>query len=450
MSRHVDNDHPLVHARALFGLSQQALAERVRDAGRRARINVATTKKTVSCWEHGRTPDEATQGLIAIVFDVDERTRRAMPWPHWLPGPDLPELCQPWTAAGTVAVLDDVLRSGPMDRRKFIIVSGVTLTAMLHNWLTAHPDIAHATAQAGRRVSGLTVDRIAARITELQRDDDTYGGGDLITEAEAHLSLVHQLLAHGSYTGEQGCRLHAQAADLARMCGWMAFDAGRHATAQRYFSSAMRAARTSGDALLSANVLAFASIQHYSVGNPRDADAMIRTAQAAVRGHSTPVVDAMLSARQARALAKAGDTRACYRALNDALDHLSAGRRDNDPAWAYWVEKSEIDMLTGSCLLDLGRPAAAQTKFAEADAAYGPGYVRTHALYLSRMASSQYQQGAVDAACDTGMQALNLLETLNSGRSTDHVRDLAASMSGHLRVPAVRDFRERVAVVMAA
>ncbi|MFI1831389.1 XRE family transcriptional regulator [Streptomyces sp. NPDC020412] len=426
-------------------MSQQMLADRIREAGHRARINVATTKKTVSCWERGRAPDGVTQRLIAVVFDVDEEARQATPWPYWLPGPDLPELYRPWTAVGTVAVLDDVLRSGRMDRRKFIIVSGVTLTALLHDWLTANPDIAHATARGGRRVSASMVDRIEARISELQRDDDAYGGGDLITEAEAHLSLAHQLLAHSSYTSAQGARLHAQAADLARMCGWMAFDAGRHATAQRYFNAALRAARTSGDVLLCANVFAFAAVQHYSVGNPHDADTMIRTAQVAVRGQSTPVVDAMLSARQARALAKAGDARACYRALNQAVDHLAAGHRDNDPAWAYWVEKPEIDMLTGSCLLDLGRPRDAQVKFTEAHASYGDGYTRTRALYLSRMATAHYQQGDLDGACQTGMQALDLLDTLNSPRSNDHVRDLAAAMNNHGAVSVVREFRDRVA-----
>ncbi len=430
--------------------SQEGLASRLRAAGRQCGINVGTTKKTVSAWENYRQePDGPTKDLIAMVFAVPDARREVLPWPLWLPAPEVPELYHPWTAAGTVASLDDVLRSGRMDRRRFVFLSGITLTTVLHQWLTAEPDIAHAAAGDGRRVSAAMVDRIARRIADLQRDDDTHGGGDLILDAEGLLALVRRLLKGTFASQAQRRRLYAQAADLLRMCGWMAFDTGHHATAQRYFTVALRAAHTSGDVLLGANVLAFAAVQQYSVGDPRDADVMVRTAQTAVRGRSTPVVSAMLAARQARALAKAGDGRACYRALNRATDLLGQGRRDNDPAWAYWVNQAEIDMLTGSCMLDLGRPAEAQTKFSAADAAYGPEYVRTHVLYLSRMATAQLQQKDVDAACASASQALDLATDVHSGRSTDHIRDVAKQLIPYRREPAVRDILERARTITA-
>ena len=441
--------HPLAQARMLHHWSQNALAARVRAAGRHHGIPIATSKKTIARWEHDQVPDEPAQQLLAAVFDVDDDVRAQTPWPLWLPAPDLPELCRPWTAAGTVEALADALRSGHMDRRTFVVLSGVTLTTLLHDWLTAEPDIAHAATTDGRRVPGSMVDRIANRISDLQHDDDTHGGGDLIIEAQAHLALVHRLLDHGTYTQAQGTRLHAQAADLARMCGWMAFDTGRHAASQRYFAAALHAAHTSGDHLLGANVLAFAAVQHYSAGNPLDADAMVRTAQASVRGRSTPTVDAMLAARQGRALAKAGDARGCYHALNRATDLLDQGPSDDDPTWAYWVERPEIDMLTGSCMLDLGDPAAAQTKFREADAAYGPEYVRTHVLYLTRMATAQLQQHELDAACASAHQALDLAADLNSGRGADHVRDFATYLAPHRSTQPARDFLERVRTLAA-
>ncbi|MFE3601334.1 helix-turn-helix transcriptional regulator [Streptomyces sp. NPDC059142] len=442
--------HPLVQARLLRRLSQEKLAALIRAAGKRRGINVATTKKTVSAWESGREPDKVTRELIAEVFEVDAEACAALPWPLWLPAPDLSELHHPWTAAGTVAVLADVLRSGRMDRRRFVVLTGITLTTLLHRWLTTEPDIAHAVVGDGRRVSPGMVDRIDARIAGLQRDDDTHGGGDLIFEGEAYLSLVTRLLGHGACTDRQRARLHGQAADLSRMCGWMAYDNGHHAAAQRYFAAALRAAHASGDVLLGANVLAFAAAQTYSVGNPADADAMVRTAQSAVRGRSTPVVDAMLCARRARALAKAGDARGCYRALNRATDLLGKGRRDDDPPWAYWVEQAEIDMLTGSSLLDLGRPAEAQKWFRAADAAYGPQYVRTHTLYLSRIATAQLQQHDLDAACDSAIQALDLLGDINSARSTDQVRDLAKQLAPHRDTPPVRDFLDRARTLVSA
>ncbi|MEU8141863.1 helix-turn-helix transcriptional regulator [Nonomuraea sp. NPDC048901] len=441
--------HRLTQARQLRGWSQKDLAEQVLDAGGREHVNVATSKKTVSRWEHGQVPDVVTQELLVKVFNLPEGEHLLAPWPLWLPAPDIPELYYPWTPRGTVEVLADSLRSGRMDRRGFVILSGVTLTTLLHDWLITEPEIVHAVTGSGRRVSTAMIGRIDERIADLQRADDTLGGGDLIGEAEAHLSLVTRLLSESSYTEAQGIRLNTQAADLARMAGWMRFDAGQHAAAQRYFHAALRSAHTSGDRLLGANILAFAAIQQYSVGNPHDADRMVRTAQAAARGRSTPTVDAMLHARQARALAKTGDARRCYHALNQAADCLNEGTSDDDPPWAYWVNRAEVDMLTGSCMLDLGDPARAQQKFTEADTGYGPGYVRTHALYLTRMATAQLQQKDLDRACDSAGQALSLTEHISSTRSTDHIRDFVELLAPYRTEPTARSFLDRARTLLS-
>ncbi|MEV6133637.1 helix-turn-helix transcriptional regulator [Streptomyces violaceusniger] len=440
--------HPLAYARRMvLDCSQEELAALIRGGGQQRRVNIGTSKKTVSEWERGREPDETAQNLIAVIFKVSDEQRAGVPWPLWLPAGEFPELYQPWTPAGTVAGLDTVLRSGRMDRRRFLILSGVPLTNVLHDWLITEPDMAHAAAGEGRRISASMVNRIAGRITDLQRDDDTHGGGDLIFEVEALLSLVRHYLNKNSLDDAQHTRLWGQAADLGRMAGWMKFDNGQHAAAQRHFTAALRAAHTSGDVLLGANVLAFAAVQHYSVGNPADADNMVRTAQTAVRGRSTPTVDAMLAARQARALAKAGDARACAHALNRAHDLLGQGPHDADPPWAYWVQRPEVDMLTGSCMLDLDRPADAQSHFTRADAAYGPEYVRTHVLYLSRMATAQLRQRDVEAACISTNQALDLATNVHSGRSSDHVRDAVKQLRPYRREPAVRDLLDRAKTV---
>ncbi|MFC4464652.1 hypothetical protein ACFPH6_08795 [Streptomyces xiangluensis] len=310
-------------------------------------------------------------------------------------------------------------------------------------------DIAHAASGQGRRVSAGMVDRIAAQVTDLQRADDTHGGGDLIIEAEAHPSFVTRLLDHGSYTEAQERRLFARAADLSRMAGWMAFDDGRHAAAQLYFAAALRAAHTSGDVLLGANVLPFAAVQHYSVGNPSTPTRWSAPRRAPYEAAPPRPWTRCSPPRQARALAKAGDAPACYRALNRAADLLDEDRRDDDPPWAYWVEQAEIDMLTGSSLLDLGRPAEAQVKFRAADAAYGPGYVRTHALYLTRMATAQLQQRDVDAACGSATQALDLLADINSARSIDHVQTFAKQLLPYQSTPVAREFLERARTAIA-
>ncbi|WP_203674244.1 MULTISPECIES: hypothetical protein [unclassified Streptomyces] len=102
-------------------------------------------------------------------------------------------------------------------------------------------------------------------------------------------------------------------------------------------------------------------------------------------------------------------------------------------------------MLTGSCMLDLGDPAAASGKFADADAAFGPEYVRTHVLYPSRIATAQLQQREIDTACATAHQALDLAADLQSGRSSDHLHDLAGHLARHRRNRDAVEVLDRIA-----
>lgn len=434
--------HPLVQVRRDRGWSQQGLADRLCALGATRGVNIATTKRTVSTWENGRhEPDPPAQQLLAVLFGVADGDRAAIPWPEWIPV-ERPDLYAPWTVRSTVAALEGVQRSAHMDRRAFLTITGGTLSAVLHGWLTADPEAAHAVTR-GRRVGSALLTRIEAHILELQHADDALGGGDLLGETDAALALVTHLLGACTYTDAQARRLFAAAADLGRMAAWGRFDVGRHAAAQTCYHAALRAAQTSGDRQLGANTLAFMAIQAYSTGHPRDADNLVRTAQTAVRGNSTPAIDAMLAARRARALSKTGDAGACFRELNRAADLVGDGPGEDDPPWAYWIMRPEILMLTGSCMLDLGDPKRAQELFTEADRTYGDDYTRTHVLYLSRMSTALVQQGKIEAACAHGDHALDLLDEINSGRGLDHVRDTVTLLAPHRNVPAVRDYLDK-------
>lgn len=129
-------------------------------------------------------------------------------------------------------------------------------------------------------------------------------------------------------------QLYSLAAQASRLCGWLCYDSGLHAAAQRYYLTALRASATAGDALTGANTLAFQAIQTYTVGNPHDAAALMHTARASIQGHSTPKTLAILHAREARALSKPNDHQRCDRALNAAFDALTT-TCDHEPQWCY-------------------------------------------------------------------------------------------------------------------
>ncbi|XDO64589.1 hypothetical protein HEP84_58380 [Streptomyces sp. RLB1-33] len=93
------------------------------------------------------------------------------------------------------------------------------------------------------------------------------------------------------------------------MCGWLQFDTGHHARAQRFYITALRASATAGDHQVGANTLAFMAIQVYSKGNPREAVGLVRTAQDATARKATPRVKSMLHARAYRVRPRPTTTR---------------------------------------------------------------------------------------------------------------------------------------------
>jgi tetratricopeptide (TPR) repeat protein len=401
-------------------------------------------------WERGVEPDADTQQLIAAVLGVSAADRSANPWPWWIPVGDVlcPEL--PWTPRSTVEVLADALRSDGMDRRRFMIFGTTALTASAHNWLIAEPALAAAASgRGGRTVTSAMVERLERRIDELRHLDDEMGSASLHGVAVAELRLIHGLLDDGSYTEQVGRRLAGCAADLGRLSAWLAVDSGRQAAAGRLFLAALRAAADSGDALLGANCLGFMAIQAYTYGDPRDAVTLANTGLAALRHRPEPTVEAILHTRAARAYAHLGQASEAQSSMGRAFDRLADGPGPDQPTWAYWITAPELHMAAASSYADVGKPALALREF-DAAAGYDDGtYVRTGALYQARIAAAQLEDGNVEAACDTGQQALELLSAVASSRAADQVKLLTSAMRPHRAIPAVADLLEHSRLVLS-
>ncbi|MFI6084217.1 hypothetical protein ACIBBB_25110 [Streptomyces sp. NPDC051217] len=98
----------------------------------------------------------------------------------------------------------------------------------------------------------------------------------------------------------------------------------------------------------------------------------------------------------------------------------------------------------------MNRPDRAEETFTEAAALFPADRVRTRTLFLTRRADAQCRQGELERACATAGQALDLTEEISSHRAAGPLHDLALRMQPHESVPAVRDFRERVATLTKA
>ncbi|MGH3792048.1 MAG: hypothetical protein ACRDQ9_14885, partial [Pseudonocardiaceae bacterium] len=159
-------------------------------------------------------------------------------------------LDQLWTPRGAVAALAAVVNADAMERRHFVALTGLPLTAVAHQWLFDPARVA--ASVLGKRVDHALVDDLE-RVTEARRRmDDALGGGTLLPAVREDLRLVVALLDNAAYTEDVGKRLHAAAAELGRLAGWLAFDSGQPAVAQRYFLAALRAAHASGDRAIGA------------------------------------------------------------------------------------------------------------------------------------------------------------------------------------------------------
>lgn len=337
-----------------------------------------------------------------------------------------------------------------MDRRGFVITSGAALAALLGHWRTAITGQSELPADAavvprGRPAFGASAlfDHIGDRLEHLRHLDDELGSGQMARLARNELALITQLINSGGLPARVEARALSLAAEAARQTAWSLFDSDHHGRAERYFETALRASATAGDATAGAYAMSFLAVQHYTVGDPRDAVRLLTFAEESLAGQSTPRMRAMLAARKARALSKTGDRAGVTRALHHARDLLDRGPHDDDPPVLYWVTRAEIEMIAGSSALDLGDPIAALHFFtAAADADY-PGdqqFPRSHAIYLARAAEAHLASHDLDAAVACARHAARCLKAVDSARSGSALSGLRRKLAPHSASPAVRDF----------
>ena len=444
--------HPLTAVRAQLGLSAVAYLKLISE--RQIALGfgpMGTRREKITRWESGTAePSRDAQMAMADLHDIAPDAVIALGWPDWLllvPPHDRVSLDAPWDLTGTLNSARSTDRGAAMDRRGFLFATGTTLTALGTHWAGALDQVLLTPATGRRRVTSSMVNRHELRLDALRHLDDEIGGASLIAAAEVELRMLTGLIGGDTtYDEAVGRRLFVALAEAARLCGWLHFDAGHHSTAQRYYFTALRASATGGAVEVGANTLAFMAIQTYSVGDPRDAVALAQTAQSRAR-HCTPLMRSMLAARTARALSKTGDANECARQMDIARAVFPDRRHDDDPAWSYWFTTQEIEMLAGSCALDLGDPQRALDHFtaAETQAYAGGTYRRDAALFLARRAEAQLALGEVEQACAIATDAWQQSSQLDSGRPTGQLATFRSHLHRHSTVPAVQEFLERTA-----
>ena len=95
---------------------------------------------------------------------------------------------------------------------------------------------------------------------------------------------------------------------------------------------------------------------------------------------------------------------------------------NGEPEWVYWLNRTEINVMAGRCLIELGKPAQAEPLLADAIAGYDKDHAREVALYQTWLAEAYANTGELDAARATVDRARRAAHRVNSTRLDVRVR----------------------------
>jgi hypothetical protein len=151
------DQHPLAYLLSQRGMSNEAYLFRVAEQHRRMGYGqMGQRKEKASRWVSGENaPTLHTQFAMAALEKIPPEAVLAHGWPGWLllaVPDDHAVLTAPWTTTATVHALE--IAGGPVDRRKFLITTSVTLTGTVAQWSGAVT--AGAVTAGGRRIDDST------------------------------------------------------------------------------------------------------------------------------------------------------------------------------------------------------------------------------------------------------------------------------------------------------
>jgi tetratricopeptide (TPR) repeat protein len=438
-------------------MSPEQFARKLNRQAALMRLPARVDPKTPYKWLRGALPRPPWPAIASIILSEQlgvPVTPTHIGWPDIDNGTEFVSAASgleiPWTAAGAVHAAVEVAETNIMDRRIFLQLAGAALTQPALDWLIADP-AGHVDSAIGRRVYPQHVDGIDEMTSNLRRMDDQFGGGAVLDLVKSNLRFVIDLLQNHRYDTAVGTRLHGAAAELLRLGGWLSFDAGQHAQAQRYWLAALRSAHTAGDRSLGANILGFMSCQAKDLELYAES---ARLAEAARRGYdgASPRVAAILALRVAEARAQTGEGTDVQAAIDQAYSALrDTPPEAGEPAWSYWLDEAQVNAQAGYCYTKLSDWPRAQSHLLAALRLQEDSYSREGALRRALLATTYARQGDPEQACEIGNRAIDILaDDVDSDRCVGHVRRLQLSLSGYKKVAAVRELNERVDATFGA
>jgi len=277
------------------------------------------------------------------------------------------------------------------------------------------------------------------RTARLRRLDNHLGGADTYSLYAAELDTTTAAVraGGGSETTDRG--LLSVMAEQAQMAGFSAFDAGWFHDAERLYRLSLSAARDAGDMSLVANALTLLGYQAIARGG---SGVNLSTTSCDLTASATPGVRALMHERCAWACASAGRAEDTDRHLGLAAEAVHDPARAGDPDWVWWVDPTEVQIMTGRCWSLLHRPMRAIPTLEQALAGYSDTHARDKALYLTFLARAYLDANEIEQACAVARRAVELAYGVTSTRPRQSVAAFVAELDPNQ--PAASELRDLV------
>ena len=332
-------DHRLRSLLAEARWTGQQLASAVNAVGAEAGLRLRYDRTSVAHWLSGSTPNAPVPELIAEAFTrrlgreiaagarPDESERAHGP-PGARPASGGPGLCP---SEDAIAALVE-LRSG---RRRTPRGGVYSITELaVPPWpaaTAAAPPIRPANGRIGREEA----EGAAAMARVFSDGDATFGGGRQVAALSSYLALdvAPKLRARAGPTVRAA--MFAAATDLAYLCAFMHFDSEQHATAQRYYRTALKLAAENHDPTRYATILRAMSVQAHTLRHHRQALDLAEASLTSAPGTVAPITRAFLLGQAAVAAAGTGDKPTALTHLRRAEALLERGTGPGGATGAY-------------------------------------------------------------------------------------------------------------------
>ncbi|MBA3905619.1 MAG: XRE family transcriptional regulator [Pseudonocardiales bacterium] len=300
----------------------------------------------------------------------------------------------------------------------------------------------HPLAENGgpRRIRLADVDRLRTMRVTFDHLDSTYGGAHARNALVQYLRTELPRLLRAGGSSDVRRALFSAAGESTQLAAWMAYDAGLHGLAQRYFIQALGLADAGEDRLLAASILDAMSHQANYLGRYKEAANLARAARLGTQSAGIPILTAHFHAMEARALARTSDVEACDRAMGAAVEHFAQHTPGDGPEWISYFDAAELSAELGHCNRDLGRPDRAIEHATEALGTASGDYARSDFFVAMVLADAHLDRGDVEEGCRVAAQALAVGETLESARCRSYVDEFKQRLRKHRTSPGVRAF----------